>query len=262
MRTISRAGERVARARRLLDIQQRDGASASRLCFDPRIAVGLLHQMMNTHELSGRLVVLRAHRPIAASVERDRIKGVLLRDLEFGVDRHVEASFFVDGTPWGGSPAARGSRACVQSRGTLSVETSPRPHHITEMPVSRLRKRSHERVERAGGGALGYLAKRAVSDSTKALLVAEEALGPQKCGVAREGEHVFVRQLTRAEELAVTLQPPTDGTQAGAAFDALVAAGLHAEAERLVPVLLLAGEEEEGPFANPAVTQRVHVPSL
>lgn len=73
----------------------------SRLCFDPRIAVGLLHQMMNAYELSGRLLVLRAHRPIAASLEGDRITGVLLCDTEFGVNRRVEAPFFIDGTPWG-----------------------------------------------------------------------------------------------------------------------------------------------------------------
>jgi hypothetical protein len=73
----------------------------SRLCFEPRIAVGLLHQLMNAHELSGRLLVLRAHRPIAAFVQGDRLRGVLLHDTELGVERHVEAAFFVDGTPWG-----------------------------------------------------------------------------------------------------------------------------------------------------------------
>jgi FAD dependent oxidoreductase len=73
----------------------------SRLCFDPRVAVGLLHQLMNAHELSGRLLVLRAHSPIAASTQGDRVTGVLLRDTEHGVDRHVEAAIFIDGTPFG-----------------------------------------------------------------------------------------------------------------------------------------------------------------
>ena len=73
----------------------------SRLCFDPRIAVGVLHQLMNAHELSGRLVVLREHRAISASTERDRVTGVVLHDCDSGQDRHIEAPIFIDGTPWG-----------------------------------------------------------------------------------------------------------------------------------------------------------------
>lgn len=73
----------------------------SRLCFDPRIAVGLLHQLMNAHELSGRLLVLRRHRPLSATAQGDRVTGVVVRDLESGLERHIEAPFFIDGTPWG-----------------------------------------------------------------------------------------------------------------------------------------------------------------
>ncbi len=73
----------------------------SRLCFDPRVAVGFLHQLMNAHELGGRLRVLREHRPVAATVHRERVTSVSLLDLETGQDRHVEATYFIDGTPFG-----------------------------------------------------------------------------------------------------------------------------------------------------------------
>ncbi len=73
----------------------------SRLCFDPRIAVGVLHQLMNAHELSGRLIVLRRHQLVSASTAHDRVTGVVVRDLATGQDRHVEARFFIDGTPFG-----------------------------------------------------------------------------------------------------------------------------------------------------------------
>ena len=73
----------------------------SRLCFDPRIAVGLLHQLMNAHELSGRLLVLRGHRPIAASTNGDRVSAVVVRHIESGLNRRIEAPFFIDGTPFG-----------------------------------------------------------------------------------------------------------------------------------------------------------------
>ncbi len=73
----------------------------SRLCFDPRIAVGLLHQLMNAHELAGRLLVLRGYRPISASTSGDRVEGVVVEQTSTGLERKIVAPYFVDGTPWG-----------------------------------------------------------------------------------------------------------------------------------------------------------------
>src|SRR5690606_21416138 len=73
----------------------------SRLCHDPRIAVGLLLEMMAAYEYSGQLVVLRMHEPIAAETDGDRISSVTMKDLRYARRRHVSASLFVDATPTG-----------------------------------------------------------------------------------------------------------------------------------------------------------------
>ncbi|MGK4007006.1 FAD-dependent oxidoreductase [Sorangium sp. So ce1036] len=73
----------------------------SRLCHDPRVAVAVLHQMMIPHQLSGRLVVMLPHRPIAAWTHGDRITGIVVRGIESGRDVLIEAPFFIDATPYG-----------------------------------------------------------------------------------------------------------------------------------------------------------------
>ena len=73
----------------------------SRLCPDPRVALAVLTQMMLPHQLSGRLFVMDPYRPISAWTDDDRIKGVMVRELESGRDCLIEAPFFIDATPYG-----------------------------------------------------------------------------------------------------------------------------------------------------------------
>ncbi|WP_437786863.1 FAD-dependent oxidoreductase [Sorangium sp. So ce1097] len=73
----------------------------SRLCHDPRVAVAVLHQMTLPHELSGRLVTMLPHRPIAAWTHGDRITGIVVRGIESGRDVLIEAPFVIDATPYG-----------------------------------------------------------------------------------------------------------------------------------------------------------------
>ena len=73
----------------------------SRLCPDPRVALAVLNQMMLPHQLSGRLFVMDPYRPISAWTDDDRIKGVVVRELESGRDCLIEAPFFIDATPYG-----------------------------------------------------------------------------------------------------------------------------------------------------------------
>jgi hypothetical protein len=89
-----------ARARRERFLNPGNGW-VSRICFDPRIAVGVLDGLMNAHELSGRLVVLRGWRPVRASTNGDRITSVEVEEVASNRTRHIEAAFYVDGTPWG-----------------------------------------------------------------------------------------------------------------------------------------------------------------
>lgn len=57
--------------------------------------------MMSPHQLSGRLFVLEPHRPISAWTDGDRIAGVLLKGIESERETLIEASFFIDATPYG-----------------------------------------------------------------------------------------------------------------------------------------------------------------
>jgi hypothetical protein len=73
----------------------------SNLCHDPRVGVAVLDQMLAAHRLSGRLIVLQPCRPLAASTHRDRVTGVVVKDLDTGDELSIEAPYFVDGTPYG-----------------------------------------------------------------------------------------------------------------------------------------------------------------
>src|SRR3954469_4522140 len=84
---------RDARSRALLN----PGSGwVSRLCHDPRVAVAVLHEMMLPHQLGGRLLVMRPHRPVAARTHGDRITGVIASDIESGREALIEAPFFLD----------------------------------------------------------------------------------------------------------------------------------------------------------------------
>jgi hypothetical protein len=97
----------------------------SRLCHDPRIAVAVLHQMMLPYELSGRLYVLHPHRPISAWTEGDRVTGVVVRGIESGHDSLIEASYFIDATPYGDLFALGGVEHVL---GTESQTETGEPH--------------------------------------------------------------------------------------------------------------------------------------
>jgi hypothetical protein len=76
-------------------------AWVSPISHDPRVALIALQQMMLPNELNGRLLVMRPHRPTAAWTQGDRITGVVVRGLESGRDHLVQATFFIDATPYG-----------------------------------------------------------------------------------------------------------------------------------------------------------------
>ncbi len=73
----------------------------SRLCHDPRIAVGVLHQMMAPYQVNGCLFVMHPYRPLRAWTHGDRITAVQVKGLTSGRDWLIEAPFFIDATPYG-----------------------------------------------------------------------------------------------------------------------------------------------------------------
>jgi hypothetical protein len=101
----------------------------SRLCHDPRVAVAVLHQMLAPHQLSGRLLVLHSHRPIAASTHGDRVNGVVVRAVETGCDCLIEAPFFIDATPQGELLALAGVEHILGAESRTQTEEPHAPEH-------------------------------------------------------------------------------------------------------------------------------------
>jgi hypothetical protein len=71
----------------------------SPLCHEPRVALAVLEAMLAPHVSSGRVLILRRHRPIAARTDgADRIAAVVVRDLAGGGEAELRASYFLDAT--------------------------------------------------------------------------------------------------------------------------------------------------------------------
>src|SRR6266536_4307789 len=58
----------------------------SRLCHEPRVALAVLLEMLAPHVSSRRVLVLTEHLPVAADVDGDRVRSVIVRDLRGGRD--------------------------------------------------------------------------------------------------------------------------------------------------------------------------------
>lgn len=73
----------------------------SKLCSEPRIAVGVLEEMLAPYRSSGRLTFLERMRPTAATVDGDRVTSVTLSSEVGGEDVTVTATFVLDATETG-----------------------------------------------------------------------------------------------------------------------------------------------------------------
>ncbi len=75
--------------------------AVSRLCHEPRVALAVLESMLAPYESGGRLRVLREHVPVAAEVDRDRVRSVAVRSRVTGHGRVLRAPWFIDATELG-----------------------------------------------------------------------------------------------------------------------------------------------------------------
>lgn len=75
--------------------------SVSRLCHEPRVALAVIESLLAPYRSGGRLIVLLEHQPIAATMNRDRVESVTLRDHVRGDILTLEAPWFVDATELG-----------------------------------------------------------------------------------------------------------------------------------------------------------------
>jgi hypothetical protein len=119
----------LASAARALSELNPGNGWVSRLCHDPRVAVAVIRQMTIPHQMRGTLFVMRAHRPVAAWTERNRVTGVVVRGLDSGRDTLIEAPFYIDATPDGDLLALAGVEHVM---GAESRAETGEPHAIAQ----------------------------------------------------------------------------------------------------------------------------------
>ncbi|MEV8287801.1 FAD-dependent oxidoreductase [Streptomyces niveus] len=72
----------------------------SALCHEPRVAAAVLQAMVAPYVSAGRLRILYGHRPVAASVEGDRVRSVVVEGPD-GTRTEVSAPYVLDATELG-----------------------------------------------------------------------------------------------------------------------------------------------------------------
>jgi hypothetical protein len=73
----------------------------SALCYEPRVGLAVLNQMLAPHFSAGRIQVLTQHRPVAAAMDGDRCRAVTLLDETTGNQKTISAPMIIDGTELG-----------------------------------------------------------------------------------------------------------------------------------------------------------------
>jgi hypothetical protein len=73
----------------------------SKLCHEPRVAVGVLEEMLAPHRSSGRIQLLERVRPTAATTDGDRVTSVTLTSVVGGPGTTVSAAYTIDATETG-----------------------------------------------------------------------------------------------------------------------------------------------------------------
>ena len=70
----------------------------SPLCHEPCVALAVLESMLAPHVSSGRVCIMRRHRPIEALTDGDCVTAVRVRDGATGEVTELRASYFLDAT--------------------------------------------------------------------------------------------------------------------------------------------------------------------
>jgi hypothetical protein len=87
-------------ARARVHLNPGDG-SVSRLTHEPRVSLAVLEAMLAPWISGGKLTLLLKHQPVAAATGGDRIRAVVVKSIESGAMRTVEAPYFIDATEQG-----------------------------------------------------------------------------------------------------------------------------------------------------------------
>lgn len=112
----------------------------SKLCHEPRIAVGVLEEMLAPHRSTGRIRLLERTRPIAATVDGDRVTGVTLESVVGEGTIIVTAPYVIDATETGellpltGTEFVTGFESSAETDEPSAPETA-QPENIQALSV-------------------------------------------------------------------------------------------------------------------------------
>lgn len=73
----------------------------SRLCFEPKIGLKVIEEMLQPYVASGLLTILKNHKPHSALTNKDRVEAVRFLNPESGQFLTIEADVFLDATELG-----------------------------------------------------------------------------------------------------------------------------------------------------------------
>jgi hypothetical protein len=107
----------------------------SHLCFEPRIGLQVIQEMLAPHVEAGGLKILLENVPVAAEVRGDRVTEVTVRS-ESGAERRIRAQVFLDATELGdvlpltGTEYVTGAEAQSDTGEPHADPTGPHPGEV------------------------------------------------------------------------------------------------------------------------------------
>jgi hypothetical protein len=107
----------------------------SRLCFEPRVGLAVLQEMLAPYVASGRLKILLNHAPVSAVVTGNRLREVVLSG-PGGQETVVQAAYYLDATelgdllPLAGVPYASGAEAVEDTGEPHASKDGPQPERV------------------------------------------------------------------------------------------------------------------------------------
>jgi hypothetical protein len=106
----------------------------SKLCFEPRVGLAVLYEMLAPHLSAGRIVILLRHHPVAVTMEGDYARAVTVRDETHQVERTLTAPYILDATELGdllelgGIESVIGAESRAETGEPLAVDGPAEPH--------------------------------------------------------------------------------------------------------------------------------------
>lgn len=105
----------------------------SKLCFEPRVGLAVLYEMLAPHLSAGRILILPRHRPVSVAMEGDRAKAVTVLDEQTNAQRTFTAPYILDATELGdllelgGIESVIGAESQAQTGEPLAVDGPAEP---------------------------------------------------------------------------------------------------------------------------------------